>query len=426
MKYNFKSVIFSKIGVDSFYNVLSVLLIGICGLILNFIIAIKYDAAVLGVFNLAYAIFVFFAHLSTLGVPTSVLKHVAEFAKDREHCDIVISSALIVTIVLATFVTIVLYCLRQTVADLFKSDALNVGLLFCTPALWCLSINMILLRVLNGLRVMKAYALFRSFRSILMIIALMLAAEYGVAGEKLTLILSIAEGVLLFFLLFYTCRFFSFSLNGCLMTWISRHIAFGAKSFPGAAITDLNNRIDVVILGYFLSSWHVGLYSFASTIVEGVAQIPSVLRQNIDPMITRLIVDHKIKDIPHIVATGRKWIFMGMLVLGTILAILYPVIAKGIVNKSEFMIVWPAFCILMAGTVIQSSYIPFSGILVQSGYPTMQTYFILSVSLTNVLLNFILVPFWGINGASIATALSFVVFVALLKKFTSYVLKIKI
>ena len=50
-------------------------------------------------------------------------------------------------------------------------------------------------------------------------------------------------------------------------------------------LSELNSRIDVLSIGYFLSDSMVGIYSYAAILSEGIAQISMVMRRNIDPII---------------------------------------------------------------------------------------------------------------------------------------------
>ncbi len=74
------SAIKTKFVTDSFFMFMSIFLMGICGFLFNFIVITKYNAGVLGTFNLMFAIYNIFILTASGGVPFSVLKHTAEFA----------------------------------------------------------------------------------------------------------------------------------------------------------------------------------------------------------------------------------------------------------------------------------------------------------------------------------------------------------
>jgi O-antigen/teichoic acid export membrane protein len=421
-----KSIIKSKFATDSLFSLVSVVLLGVCGLVLNFVIARKYNAATLGVFNEVYACYILFSQFAALGVQVSSLKHTAEYSEDPVECGKIFTSAFIVVVLSASVFSAALFFLRSWIAVFFKSPGVATGLLWIIPGLWCFSMNKLFLNVLNGFRMMKAYAFFTSIRYIAMLLALAASVRTGLAGERLSIIFSVSESLLFVLLFVYRVRSFSFSSLTETRQWMKRHLSFGLRSMVGGISADLNTRIDVIILGYFSSDRIVGIYSFAATIVEGVAQIPYVLKQNVDPILARLIMLKKTEEVVSMISRGKKWSFGGMLVLGIVLISIYPYAISLVTGNPDFKGSWPVFCILMAGSIIQSGYVPFSGILVQSGYPFLQTLHLLSFTLSNVVFNIVLVPFFGIFGAAIATSLAFVMFVYYLKLFTFRAMKIMI
>src|SRR4030095_6718684 len=60
--------------------------------------------------------------------------------------------------------------------------------------------------------------------------------------------------------------------------WVVRHLSFGWHALPGNLITELNTRIDVLVLAVFVSDRIVGVYSFVAMLAEGVFQIGVVVR----------------------------------------------------------------------------------------------------------------------------------------------------
>jgi len=63
---------------------------------------------------------------------------------------------------------------------------------------------------------------------------------------------------------------------------------------------------------------------------------------------------------------------------------------------------------LVGGLVAASPWLPFDMILVQGGLPGSHTLLRLFGVLSNILLNLILIPLWGLAGGALATGTSFV------------------
>jgi len=61
-----------------------------------------------------------------------------------------------------------------------------------------------------------------------------------------------------------------------------------------------------------------------------------------------------------------------------------------------------------------------------SGFPELNTFYMVTFVLFNVILNFFLIPIFGITGAALATSGSFIFSAFLLILMTRYYLKIKL
>ncbi|MFH0822396.1 MAG: polysaccharide biosynthesis C-terminal domain-containing protein [Pseudomonadota bacterium] len=422
-----REILRSKFAVDSIFNLASVFVLGISGLLINLFIARHYGADALGVFNLVYAIYIVTALVGALGVPMSCLTYVSQYAEDPAQCGSIVIGALGVTLASATACAVALYAARGAVGSLMSSSDLTTGLAAATPGLWCFIINKVLMNVLNGLREMKAFAVFTMLRYVLICATVPVGAAAGLAGPYVPLCFTVGESVLLPALVVFLATRKSVSLNADgFREWSRRHLSFGLRSFLGGIFAELNTRVDVLMLGYLVSDRLVGIYSFSAMLIEGIIQLPYVLRLNMDPIITRLIVARQFDELGRIVRQGTLWSLLGMAVVGLLAIGAFPILVLFFVSRPEFMEGWIPFIVLMVGTVAFGACLPFSGILIQGGYPGLQTVFIICGCVVNITLNAVLIPLFGITGAAIATSLAFCSMVALLKVFTWYVYGIRI
>ena len=88
--------------------------------------------------------------------------------------------------------------------------------------------------------------------------------------------------------------------------------------------------------------------------------------------------------------------------------VVYPYLApffpEGLVTGSH-----PLLMILAAGLAVYSVFIPLDYILLQAGQPGRQSLLMTANVFINVALNLALIPFYGIWGAAVATALAFTI-----------------
>ena len=171
-------------------------------------------------------------------------------------------------------------------------------------------------------------------------------------------------------------------------------------------MVELNTRLDVLILGYFVSDYSVGVYSFVAALAEGFSQFSYALRWNIDPQLGRFLAVNDHRSIRKLVVSLRKQYYLYFVVGGVLLIGAYP-LAFRLLNGSYDLVSSGLFTIMMTGVIIGSWYRPFSGMILQGGKPGVYTLYILALLVGDGLLNIILIPYLGILGAALVTMLTY-------------------
>ncbi len=192
--------------------------------------------------------------------------------------------------------------------------------------------------------------------------------------------------------------------------WIKKHFYFGIKGLWGGALYDSNMHIDILMIGYFLSDKAVGIYSFASLIGFGFAQLNLVLKNTCDPVFGKAIFEKKLDIIRETIKKVRRKYFPFIVAVGLILIFLYNPVFKAIMGKDANIIEKSksVITIIVIFVIISSYFWPFIGLLNQKGKPEFFSIVIMISVVLNVLLNSILIPVLGINGAALSTGFIFV------------------
>jgi O-antigen/teichoic acid export membrane protein len=407
--------VFGKFGRDVVWNIASIAVLGITGILVSVIIGRFYGPSYLGVFNQVFAIYIVATQFAVGGLQFSVLKHISQYANKRDICNLIISAAVGITIPLSVVICAIVFGLSNFIGFALGSSDVSAGLLYALPGIGCFAINKVLLAVINGYRHMRAYAVFQALRYVLMLLFLVIAMAVHFPGEKLAVILSGAEITLLIFLALYTSRLFSPIVPDKWQGWATKHITFGVKAFTGGALLEINSRVDILLLGVFASDYTVGIYSLAAIVVEGIAQIAVALRNNINPIITSMYFNDRKDELCRIIRRGIKLFYIVSIIIFVMACIAYPFFVNLFIGSGDFMASWPPFCILMLGLTLSSGYSPFKMLLNQTGYPAQQSFLIAAIVLSNVILNSLLIPLMGMYGAAAGTATMFVLSALYLK-----------
>ena len=191
-------------------------------------------------------------------------------------------------------------------------------------------------------------------------------------------------------------------------------------------MTDINTRIDVLMIGAFLSDKLVGIYSLAAIISEGFEQISSIFKVNYNPLLTQFIINRRLGELSSIIGAFLKKMTPSAILIGLLSIPVFPLFVKIITADQEFLNGWLVFAILMLGVAVKFGYSVFWELPAQSGHPGYQTILIALVALSNVILSYFFVLRWGIYGAAAATALSSILGIFYLKIITKKVLGVRI
>ncbi|MFN0009855.1 MAG: polysaccharide biosynthesis C-terminal domain-containing protein [Planctomycetota bacterium] len=403
---------------DVAWNVASLVVLAASGIALNVLIGRLYGAATLGVFNQVMAAYVFFAQLGVGGVNLSTLKSIAEDPENRPRTTSIVVGSLVLALALSSLATLAFLFMREPVSRWLESPGVALGMTAAAPGLFFFGLNKVLMSAVNGLRRMRSFAVFTALRYGLILAGLFLWVQLDperTRGDELAFVFTFAEGILFLVLVVEVGRQLRFPVHGDWKDWVPAHVAYGAKSFASGVLIDLNSRVDVWMIGIYMADSAVGIYAVAGMVAEGLFQLLAVLQNNMNPILARLLAEGRREELHATIARGRRWTYLGMAGVAAVAIVLFPRAVEWIYADPAFASSWAPFALLMLGILSASGYIPFGQILLMAGKPGWHSGYIGASVALNVLLNWILIPLYGLPGAAAATALSVLASVFLLR-----------
>lgn len=391
---------------DVAWNVVSLGVIGIAGLTLNIIIARYYGPSTLGSFGQVFAFLIIAAQAGVGGFVFGILHYLPRVAKGSPSQDAVFASALYPTMALAAVVAIGVWLLSGILGDLLGSPSTGVGLQLVSPAIFLFAVNKCLLFGLNALRSMRLFAMGQALRLLLYLAAALALIAAGADGVLLPLCFPIGEFLLMVVLIFASRRQLTWSVRSIDRAWMLRLVRYGRDGFFIGLLFDINLKVDIIMLGFFLSDGEVGLYVFMALFADGFAQLPVILQNNLNPLLSRVLHEKPPGSIrPYLLRLHLYFVPPMMLVaLGTTL--LLPQLSFLLTGDPVFGAAWPLFAILATGIALTSGVSPLFFVFNQAGRPDLQTIFLLFSIVVNVLGNLILISLFGLTGAALATTLT--------------------
>jgi O-antigen/teichoic acid export membrane protein len=400
---------------DVLWNVGSLAFLALGGLLVNGLVVSLRGVEALGVFNQIYAFYTILSQIGVGGVQFSVLKHVSYVQSDLD----VASETTTVALILVFALTLPLCGLGVLVADrlgvLLGSADVGVGVAYVMPGLIFYAANKVLINTLNGLRRMRIYAVFRAARFVFIPAFLIALIALDAPSNTLAASLTLAELALFLWLLIYLyTRVLTIRMPAHFVEYARAHLSYGVRGMLSGGLIELNTRTDVLILGLLLPDRVVGYYSFAAILAEGFAQIPFAVRNNVDPLIGDYFAKGQPERITDLARQIRRYFVPALALLGVGSILAYPLVYALAAGNDGLTESWLAYALLALIQVAVAAYSPMRGLLLQAGMPGTYTLIMLATFVSNALLNFLLIPVYGIVGSATATSISVFLEIALI------------
>lgn len=397
----------SKLGADIAWTMSSFVVLAISGIVINVAVVTLRDAAALGAFNLAYAIYIVGSQVATFGLHYSVMRHAALLEDDPGQRGRLLFTASASALVLGCAAAALMGWGSGLLGELFGSVVAGESIRNAAAGLLLFPLSKVLLGFLNGLRRMKAYAALQSTRYVFIMIWVTAVSASAAPFETATYGFVVAEVVTLGGAAVYL------GLRGLLAqqafdwTWLKRHLQFGGKSLLMGIFAEMNSRVDVLLVGYFLSDRAVGIYSFAAMLVDGIYHVLAVVRVNLNPVLAPAVKDRSWHSITAMLRRSQRIVYPAAAALAIALVAAFWLITTTLVPEKGLQEGIVSLIILTSALTLISAYVPFDNLLMVSGRPGYQAVQQLCVVLANVVLCLLLTPAYGIAGAATSTAASY-------------------
>ncbi|MCZ2845869.1 MAG: flippase, partial [Candidatus Bathyarchaeota archaeon] len=378
--------------------------------IFQIIIARNLGAELFGAFFLGFAVFKVTGMIAELGLPNGIVRYVAIFhgARDERRVKGIIASVVTAAIFSGIVVASLVILLSKTIAFnlLHKMELTNV-LRFFALAIPFTTLTTMLVFSTQGFKIMKYRVFVReifepSLRLIMVIILFIFGWKlYGVIFAYL---IPGIFGTLLAF--YYLKKIFPQITRGEVLP-IYETKKLLDFSWPLLLVQFFGLTIlwtDTLMLGFFKTFKDVGIYSAA----QRTALLGSIIMISFNsifaPVISDLYNRRELNKLNNLFKTVAKWIFT----FSFPIFLLMIFFAKSILNifGSEFIPGATCLIILSIGWLIHSSTGSVGQMITMTGRPKLNLMNVTGVLISNIILNLLLIPKYGILGAAIATAIS--------------------
>lgn len=178
-------------------------------------------------------------------------------------------------------------------------------------------------------------------------------------------------------------------------------------SFPllmAGMVSILNKEIDQYMVGYFLDSGRVAIYSVAANVATFSSFTLTAVNSIFAPMISELYHAGRQDELSSLYSRTTKWIIsINVMIFGMVLVFADDVMR---IAGNEFVVGGSVLIIVMFGQLVNSG-VGSVGILnSMTGYPKYTLIANVCAVITNIILNFLLIRDYGMIGVGVASAVS--------------------
>lgn len=394
----------NKLAIDTVWSYAAFAVMAASGLAINILVGAAFGATGLGVFGQAMAVFVIAGHGSAAGLHNAAFRAIA---LTPDAAAGLLASALAAALPFAFGTALLALLCAPAIGQALDSPATAAAILWTAPGLLFFGLNKIGLAALNGVSLMRRHALGQMLRYLVIGGTVAAVAAFDDGPERLGAAFSLAEIAVSLYLVAATSP-----LRRSGMAWspslqrAREMLQFGLRSFGASLMADINLRVDTLMLGLFLGDREVGIYAFAAMLVEGLGNVALVLRNLVNPRLTRLLAARDGMAIRRLVTQVQLAAWPFLLLVFIAAWQLYQPAVRLVIGAGDLEQGLAALLILIAVMAPYFAFSTFEEVLMLAGHAGTQSLYQLAVTLANAGLNLLLIPPFGIEGAAIATGLA--------------------
>lgn len=396
-------------GIIFFGSILGTIL----GLVGTILIARFYSVEEFGFYGLITFIVTFFIAIASLGLLDGCPRYISYYRgkQDDEKIKGTINASFIIISISSAIVTILLFFSADFISNqIFKTGELSILIKIVVIGLPFWILILLIISIFRGFESVKEKVYFEYFLLgfikiplFVGVIALGLTFNYILAAYTFSIIFTFLIAI------FYLIKKLPEKIKKVKNT-VSQTKTLLLFSWP-LVFTELGFLLlsgsDKIMLGILATKVELGTYTTSVTIVQylNVFLVSSVFI--FTPIASRLFAEHKMDELKRYYQILTKWLFT--LTFPFIIAMfLFPKTIISILFGERYILAATALQIFVIAYSMQVFLGPSIATIIVFGKTKIIMYFTLIGGLTNIVLNYLLIPLYGIEGAAFSTTISLI------------------
>lgn len=379
------------------------------GLLSNIIIAKYYGAEVMGTVALIASFLTIAGLFTTVGLSTSLLRLIPEQVTKNSLLEakyIFLKSVKIIFIIGAVVSLILWFNIPLIASEIYNDDSLKQWLYITTLLIVIANLSGINLTVIRALRRIELFAFLQMVQPVIntSFLALLAFCFYDPNNPIYVYFISVGTGFAIS--LFFVARLFSgrnFKGKSDIQSEYGSIdlIKISWPMFLTSAMWVMIGQTDVVMLGAMAETKDVGVYSIVMKLGMIVSFILASINMVLGPKFAELYYSDDMKGLTIVAKKSSRLIFY----CSVPLLFLLIVFGKSILSffDEEFVAGYPALVFIVLGQFINSICGSVGHFMNMTGNQKIFSKIVMSGALLNVVLNMLLIPRYGIEGAALSS-----------------------
>ena len=365
-------------------------------------------AEVWGIFVLCLAVLNITSILSRFGVDTALLRFVAQLKGKMEEIKGIYLQGFSLVLALSIVFSILLYFFSNILAEtVFQKPNLTPFLKVISFALIPFTIIHINAQAYRGLKRIKEFSFFQYTSKFLFAVIIFVLLFYFTDIDVFIMPIYSFLAAVFIVMIFSGVGIFKI-LKGVQTIIIITKKEILSKSYPmmlSSSILLLMAWADTIMIGIFKTEVDVGFYNVALKLAMLASIILGSVNSILAPKISETFNNNKIDEFKVLIKQSTRIIFFISLPI-LIVLFLFPEFLLSLFGQ-EFVIAKTTLLILLIGQAVNAMSGSVGLILQMTGKEKVYQNILLIALVFNIMLNLFLIPKFGIEGAAIASAFSF-------------------
>lgn len=381
----------------------------ILAFIFNWLVARCVGAETYGNFIYVYTFISFFPSISMLGLDQALVFFIPSLNASNRNNDLysLIRFCIALIILVSSILAIIIFLNHNFIAKvLLNNTGYNIYIKVLAPSIIILAISSILTSIFRGFGNISFNIKSDNFINPitkLIVFIFMINLGYAKFSIYISLYISLLFSLIYLFIKYKLMKIKVVLNANCLDTYISA-LKFGFPILITGILNLFTQRMDIFMIGYFLSSTDVGIYNIATQIATISSFILIAFNTIFAPTISSLYHQGNVNQLKVMYKSITKWVVsINLIAFGIIL-----LFSKDIMNLfgTSFMLGSSSLILISIGQLVNAGTGSVGLINTMTGHPEYEIYISIVIIVFGTLINYFLIPIYGINGAAIASLIS--------------------